>query len=114
MIAVAADAELAGILGGLHHAESGGAGGVKHHVGAAAELALGEFGAFGRITPGGGGRAGHVLEHLGLRIYVMHALGVAEGELADERNVHAADETDLAGAGGERGRHAAEEGGLLL
>ena len=53
-------------------------------------------------------------EHLGLRIDVLHALLVAELEVADQRDVHAADEAHLAGLAGHGGGHADEERALVL
>ena len=114
LVAVAADAEPAGILRRLHDAEPGGAGGVENHIGPAAELAFRELGALRRIAPRGGRGARHVLENLRCRIDEMHALDVTERELADERDVHAADEADLAGLRHHRRGHAAKERRLLL
>src|SRR3546814_9331698 len=65
--------------------------------------------ALGRVVPGGRRGAGHVLEHLGVGAGVLHALHVAAGEAADQRDVHAADEADLAGLRRHRRQHRSEE-----
>ena len=114
LVGIDADAELAGVRRGLQHADAGAAGGVIDDVGAAIELRFGELAALHRIVPGGAGRAGHVLEHLGVRLHRLDAADIAAGELADERNVHAADEADLAGLRRQRGEHADEVAALLF
>ena len=114
LVAVAADAEPALVFGGLHHADAGGAGRMKDDVGAAPELAPGEFGALGGVAPRRRGGAGHVFKHLDARMHVLGAGAVAQRELADERNVHAANKSDPAGLRGQRGEHAAEKRRLLL
>ena len=114
LVGVAADAQLAGVLRGLHDPTTGIAGGVENNVGTATDLALGEFAALGGIIPSGGRGAGHVLENLGLRIHELRAVGVALGKLTNQRNIHAADETHLARLRSERGGHAAEKGRFLF
>ena len=83
-------------------------------VRAAIDLRFCEFAPLHRIGPGRARRAGHVLQHLGLRVGVFHALHVAAGKLVDQRNVHAADETDLAGLGGLGGQKPDQERTLLF
>ena len=68
LVAVHTDRVVAAVGSGLQHTEAGAAGSGVDHVGAAIELALGEFRALGGIVPGGGRGAGHVDEHLGVRI----------------------------------------------
>ena len=51
---------------------------------------------------------------VGIGLGGLHALRIAAGELADQRNVHAADEADLAGLGGHAGQHADEVGAFML
>ena len=98
LVGVDADAELAGVGGGLQHALAGRAGGRVDDVGAAIDLRLGEFAALDRVVPGRRRRAGHVGDHLVLAVGgVFDALRVAALEGRDQRNVHAADEADLAG-----------------
>ncbi len=99
-------------LGGLQDADAGRAGRGIDDVDAAIELALGELGAAARIVPGGGRGAGHVGDQLGLGIGVLDALLEAALEAADQRDVHAADEADLAALGRQRGQHADQEGSL--
>src|SRR5918997_1696078 len=62
----------------------------------------------------GGAHLRHVLEHLGLAVAGLDTLDVAAGEAADQRDVHAADEADLVGLGGERGEKADQVGALVL
>ncbi len=114
LVAVDADRELAAVLRRLQHAQARGARRRIDDIGAAIELAARQLAALGRIVPGRRRRAGHVLEDLDLRVGVFGALFVAEREFADQRNVHAADEADLAGLGGHRRRHADQEGALML
>ena len=114
LVAVDADRQLALVGRRLQHAEAGGAGGGVDHVGALAELADRELAAARRVVPGRGRGAGVVHDHLGIRVHVLDALLVAEGEVADQRDVHAADEADLAGLGGQRRRHADQEAALVL
>ena len=57
--------------------------------------------------------AGHVGEHFVLGVDVFDALRIAAAEGGDQRNVHAADEADLAGLGGLRRDHADEERAFL-
>src|SRR6266446_6441515 len=114
LVRVDADGELALVLGGLQHAEAGGAGSRVDDVGAAIELAAGQLAPARRIVPGGRRGAGHVLEDLDPGIDVPRALLVAERELADQRNVHAADEPDLAALAGHGRGHADQERSLVL
>jgi hypothetical protein len=58
--------------------------------------------------------AGHVQHDLGIRVHRLDALGIAAAELADQRNVHAADEADGAGLRGQRGHHADQVAALML
>ena len=114
LVRVDADAELAGVSRRAQHADARAAGRVVDHVGAAVDLALGEFAALHRIVPGRARGAGHVLEHLGVLLGVFHALDVAAGELADERDVHAAHEADLAGLGSLGRQQTDQERALML
>jgi hypothetical protein len=86
----------------------------RHDVGTLGELRLGQFTAARRVVPGRAGGPGHVAEHLGLGIGELGALLVAALELADQRDVHAADKTDLAGLAGHGGHHADQEAAFLL
>ena len=98
LVGIDADAELAGVRRRLQHALTGRARGGVDDVGAAIDLRLGEFAALDRVVPGRGRRAGHVGEHFVLAVgRVFDALRVAAFEFRDQRNVHAADEADLAG-----------------
>src|SRR3546814_19667702 len=81
---------------------------------AAVELALGELGATRRIVPRGRRGAGHVLHHLDVAADVLGALLIAAGELADQRDVHAADEDALAGLRLHGGEHADMAGAPML
>ena len=114
LVAVDADRQLALVGRRLQHAQAGGAGRGVDHVGTLAELADGELAAARRVVPGRGRGAGVVHDHLGVRVHVLDALLVAVGEVADQRDVHAADEADLAGLGGQRRRHADQEAALVL
>jgi hypothetical protein len=114
LVAVDADGQAPPVPGRLEHAESRRAGGRIDHVGAAVELAPGQLASPGGVVPGCRRRARHVLEDLDPGIDVACPLLVAEGELADQRDVHAADEADLARPRGHRGRHADEERPLVL
>ena len=67
----------------------------------------GSFQAAPRIT-------GHVLENRGISLGGLHTLDIAAGELVDQRNIHAADEANLAGLGGHGGQHADKIGTFLL
>jgi hypothetical protein len=55
-----------------------------------------------------------MFSRLGVRVGGHDAALVAAGELADQRNVHAADEADRAGLGCLGGHHADEVGAFLL
>src|SRR5262245_39451240 len=61
LVGVHPDGQLPLVLGGLEHAEPGGAGGRVHDVGAAIELTAGQLPAPGRVVPGGRRGPGHVL-----------------------------------------------------
>src|SRR5258708_8365562 len=102
LVGIDADRVLAAILGGLQYARAGVAGGGIDHVDAAVELALGKLGAAARIVPGGRRGAGHVGDQLGIGIGVLDALLAAALEAADQRDVHATDEADLAALGSQR------------
>src|SRR6185295_11403790 len=114
LVGVDPDRELPLVLGRLEHAEPGGSGGGVDDVGAAVELAPGQLAAPRRVVPRGRRRARHVLEDLDLRIDEPGALLVAESELADQRDVHAPDEPDLARLRGHGRRHPDEERALVL
>ena len=96
LVGIDADAELAGIGRRLQHADAGAAGRGVDDVRALVDLRLGDFAALGRVVPGRRRVAGHVLDHLG-RAGRLGAADIAAAELADQRNVHAADEADLLG-----------------
>jgi hypothetical protein len=87
---------------------------VIDHVGALIDLVLGELATANRVVPGSARGAGHVLEHFRLGVGRARALLVAAFELADQRNVHAADEADLAGLGGHAGQNADEVGAFFF
>mmetsp|Transcript_26286 Transcript_26286/g.62295 ORF Transcript_26286/g.62295 Transcript_26286/m.62295 type:complete len:225 (+) Transcript_26286:421-1095(+) len=114
LVAVHADGQLAGVLGRLVDAHAGAAGRGEDDVRALGELGLGQFTAAGRVIPGGRGGARHVREHLDLGVGRLGALLVAALEFADQRNVHAADEADLVGLGGQRGHRADQIAALML
>ena len=114
LVRVDADGEPALVLRGLQHAEPGGARRRVDDVGAAIELAPRQLAAARGIVPGRGRRAGHVLEDLDLRIDVPGAFFVAERESANQWDVHAADEPDLAGLRRHRRGHADQERALVL
>src|SRR6185369_1192858 len=114
LVGVDADGEPPLVLGGLEHAEPGGPGGGVDDVGAAIELAPRELAASRRVVPRGRRRPRHVLEDLDLGIDVPGALLVAHGELADQRDVHAPDEPDLARLRGHGRRHPHQERALVL
>ena len=109
LVAVATDAEPAGVFRRLHYTEPRGSSGMKNHVGTATELTLGEFGPLGRIAPSSGRRAGHVLKNFGLGIHVAHAFHVTERKFADERNIHSADEANFTGLRNHRRGHPAKK-----
>src|SRR3546814_2304183 len=94
LVRVDTDGELAAVLRGLIDADAGAAGGRIDDIHAAVELALGELGATRRIVPRGRRGAGHVLHHLDVAADVLGALLIAAGELADQRDVHAADRSE--------------------
>src|SRR3546814_5435583 len=75
---------------------------------------LGELRAARRVVPGRWRRAGHVLHHFDVAADVLGALLVAAGELADQRDVHAADEADLAALRLHGRDHADQEGAFVL
>ena len=115
LVRIDADAELAGVGRRLQHALPGRAGGGVDDVGAAVDLRLGEFAALDRIVPGRGRRAGHVGEHFVLAVgSVFDALRISALEFRDQRDVHAADEADLAGLGCLRRDDADDERAFLL
>ena len=114
LVGVHTDGKLAAVLGCLIDTDTGTAGCGVNHVSAFGELGLGQLGTFGRVSKRGRGRARHVLEHFDLRIDVLGALLVAALELADQRDVHAAHETDLAGFGGDGSQCAHQEGTFML
>src|SRR5215213_3612566 len=84
------------------------------HVGAAVDLALGEFAALYGFVARSTRRAGHVLKHFRVLLGVLDALDVAAGELPDERDVHPAYESDLVGLGGLGREEADQERALVL
>src|SRR5690606_5183613 len=92
LVRVHADPERPGIRRRLQHADTGTAGGVVDDVRPAVDLALGELAAAHRIVPGRSGGPGHVLVDDRIRVGRLHTLHVAAGELADQRDVHAAHE----------------------
>jgi hypothetical protein len=67
LVRIDADRQLALGLGHLQRAQAGTAGHGEHHVGAAVELGTRQLAALGRVVPGGGGGADHVLLHVDLR-----------------------------------------------
>ena len=114
LVAVDADRQIAGIGRRLIDAGTGSAGRGIDHIGATIELAARQLAAAARVVPGGRRRAGHVLVHLHIRVGIVHALLIAAGELADQRDVHAADKTDLSGLRGHGCQDAHQERALML
>src|SRR4029450_1902994 len=96
LLGLEADRTLAVVLGCLIDAGAGAAGRREHDIDAAIELAFGELAAAARIVPRRRRGAGHVGQHFDVGIGGLGALGVAALETADQRDVHAADEADLA------------------
>ena len=78
----------------LQHADAGAARRGIDHVGTLRFLRFRQLAPLHRIVPRGRVRAGHVQNHLGRRVGRQHALGIAAAELADQGDVHAADEAD--------------------
>ena len=114
LVAVHADRQLALVGRRLQHAQAGGTGGGVDHVRTLVELADRELAAARRVVPGCRRGAGIVGEDGGTAAGVLHALLVAELEVADQRDVHAADEADLAGLARHDRGHADEEAALML
>ena len=114
LVGVDADRQRAAVGRGLQHAEARGAGCGVDHVRTLGHLALGDFAALDGVVPGSTRVARHVLEDGGVGLGGLDALGIAAGELADQRNVHAADEADLAGLRRHAGQHADEVGAFML
>src|SRR5207302_11326359 len=100
LVGIDADRELIGIGGGLKDAETGSDGRGIDDVGAATELRAGKLAALHRVVPGGTGCAGHVLEYFAAALHRLEPSDITAGQPPDERNIHAADEADLAGLGG--------------
>src|SRR5581483_2492115 len=80
LVGIDPDRELLGVGRRLINAEPGVARRGIDDVDAAVELGLGELAAAARIVPSGRRRAGHVLDHLDLRIDVLGALLIAAFE----------------------------------
>mmetsp|Transcript_6100 Transcript_6100/g.7497 ORF Transcript_6100/g.7497 Transcript_6100/m.7497 type:complete len:283 (+) Transcript_6100:348-1196(+) len=99
LVAVNADGQDAFVCCGLQNANTGAACRCIDNVSALADLCLGQLGALDRVVPCCRGGAGHVGDHGGVRVHGFYAFSVAAGELADQRDVHAADETNGAGLG---------------
>jgi hypothetical protein len=98
----------------LEHAEAGAAGCREDDVGALADLGAGELAPLHRVVPGGGRGAGHVGDDGRVGVHGLDALRVAAGELADQRDVHAAHEAHGARLARHRGGHADEVGAFVL
>ncbi len=114
LVRIDADAELARIRRGAQHADAGAAGRMIDHVRALLDLRAGELAAANGVVPGRACGARHVDDHLGVRRDGLYALGVAAGEAADERDVHAADEADRVTLGGHGREHADEVGAFVF
>ena len=71
LVAVHADAELAGISRCLKNTDAGAAGRVIDNVSAAVELRLGQLTTLDRVVPGRAGGAGHVFEDFGVGLAAM-------------------------------------------
>ena len=104
---------LARVGRGLEHALAGRARRRVDDVRPAVDLRLGELAAFDRVVPGGGRGAGHVGDDFVAALRILDALGIAAFEGRDQRNIHAADETDLAGLGRLSRDHAHQERAFL-
>ena len=114
LVGIHTDGQLAFVLGSLIDTDPGATGGGIDHIGALGELGLGQFCTLGRVGEGCRGGAGHVLIDVDLRIDVLGALLIAALELADQRDVHAAHEADLAGLGGDGCQGTHQEGTFML
>ena len=114
LIGVDADAETARVRRRLEHAESGAAGSLKDHLGTPVELGLRQLSALDGVVPGRARRPRHVLKHPYVGVGMARAQHVTTGEPADQRNVHAAHESDLAALGRHRGQDTDDEGAFML
>ena len=114
LVGVDADRQRTAIGSGLQHAQARGAGCGVNDVRTLGHLALGDLAALDGVVPGGTGVTGHVLEDHGVGLRGLDALGIAAAELADQRNVHAADEADLAGLRRHAGEKPRKVGALVL
>src|SRR5690606_30391729 len=92
LVGIDADAELAGVGRRLEHADAGAAGRVVDDVRALVDLRAGDLAAAGRVVPRRRRVAGIVADDPDAFLRLDRALHVAAFELADQRNLHAADE----------------------
>ncbi|CDX32277.1 conserved hypothetical protein [Mesorhizobium sp. SOD10] len=113
LVGIDADAELSGIRRRLQHADAGAAGSRVDHVRTLVDLRFGDLAALGRVVPGGRRVAGHVLDDLG-GAGRLGAADIAAFELADQRDVHAADEAHLLRLRRHRRQDADEVGAFIL
>src|SRR5947209_4823375 len=114
LIGVDADDVLLVLLGGVEDAQSRVAGGGEDDVRPLADLGHGQLLALARVVPRRLGDADVVLDHHDLRIGRAGPLLVADLELVDEGDVHAADEADDAGLGRTGGDHPYQKAPLVL
>src|SRR5262245_56618347 len=114
LVRIHADRQAALVLGRLQRAEPGGPGRSVNDVGAAVELAASELAAARWIVPGGRRRPRHVLEDPDLGVDVPGSFLIAQSELADQGDVHPADEADLPGLRDHGRGHPHQEGSLVL
>src|SRR5690606_11332641 len=108
LVGIDADREFLVVGGSLEHADTGRTGCRVNHVRALIDLVFGKLAAAHRVVPGSAGGAGHVLEDFDLVVGSLGALSVTTSELAEQRNVHAADKPDLAGLGSHAGQQTDE------
>ena len=73
-----------------------------------------QFGPFDWVVPCGGCGAGHVGDDGHIRVRSLGTLGVAAGELADQRDVHSTDERNGACLGRHGSHHADKVRALLF
>ncbi|MNK83189.1 hypothetical protein D3C87_1029920 [compost metagenome] len=114
LVRIDADGQLAFFLGHLQGAHAAAASDGEDDIDAALELRAGQFATLGRVIPGAGRGADHVLRDFHLRIDGLRALRVAAGEVADQGNIDAADEADFLALAGHGCRHAHQVGAFFF
>ncbi len=105
LVGIDTDRQDVAVGGGLQHPDTGASGCRKDHVGPLTDLRQRQFGPFHRIIPRRRCRAGHVCDHGCFGVHSHDALGIATGEFADQRDVHAAHKGHCAGFGCHRRHH---------